>query len=458
LERKIRRDGKAHAQQVAIFDKQPGVLGKAPDAARSGRAAWPLAGETAGESGDGGLRAGSSGCWRSWSTLRIFIHFNRRGQTSMKDKRVIGGLLWLALSAAKGNAQIASPQAAAEAASSTTPKTTEQVYKNIKVLKGVPADQLMPAMQFINASLGQRCDFCHAEGHFDKKPKETARKMMAMMFAINKDNFDNERKVTCYSCHQGASKPEGTPVVAEESAKSTMVEPPPATKIDLSKLPSASDLIDKYVQAAGGVDAIGAISSREEKGTVTGFGGRRFPIEIFNQVPNKGAVLTHYPNGQSLVVYDGHEGWISLSGRPTRAVEGADLEAAKIDNDLHLATDLKHLFREFKPAPPEKIQDHEAYQILGLTDGQPAVELYFDEQSGLLVRQVRYAQSPLGLYPTRIDYADYRDHDGVKIPFRVTTTHPGSGSVLEVEQVRQNVRIDDAKFAKPASPASSEKK
>jgi photosynthetic reaction center cytochrome c subunit len=378
----------------------------------------------------------------------------------MKDKCVIAGLLWLALSAAQGNAQIASRQAAAEASSSTTSKTTEQVYKNIKVLKGVPADQLVPAMQFISASLGQGCDFCHVEGHFDqddKKPKETARKMMAMMFAINKDNFDNERKVTCYSCHQGASKPVGTPAIAEESAKSMMAEPPPAAKIDLSKLPSASDLIDKYVQAAGGVEAIGAISSRAEKGTVTGLGGRRFPIEIFNQVPNKGAVLTHYPNGQSLTVYDGHEGWFSFSGHPTRAVEGADLEAAKIDNDLHLATDLKHLFREFKPAPPEKIQDHEAYQILGLNDGQPAVELYFDEQSGLLVRQVRYAQSPLGLYPTRIDYADYRDHDGVKIPFRVTTTHPGSGSVLQVEQVQQNVRIDDAKFAKPASPTSAEK-
>src|SRR5579871_5613355 len=89
-------------------------------------------------------------------------------------------------------------------------KTTDEVYKNIKVLKGIPASQLIPAMQFITASLGVKCDHCHAEGHFDsdeKKPKETARKMMTMMFAINKDNFDNERKVTCYSCHRGAAKP-----------------------------------------------------------------------------------------------------------------------------------------------------------------------------------------------------------------------------------------------------------
>ena len=64
----------------------------------------------------------------------------------------------------------------------------EQVFKNVKVLKGIPASELIPAMQFITASLGVKCDHCHAEGHFDsdeKKPKETARKMMAMMFAIN---------------------------------------------------------------------------------------------------------------------------------------------------------------------------------------------------------------------------------------------------------------------------------
>jgi hypothetical protein len=72
-------------------------------------------------------------------------------------------------------------------------KTTEQVYKNIQVLKRVPADQLIPSMQFVTASLGVHCDFCHVERAFekdDKETKQTARKMMRMMFAINEDNFD----------------------------------------------------------------------------------------------------------------------------------------------------------------------------------------------------------------------------------------------------------------------------
>ena len=96
------------------------------------------------------------------------------------------------------------PQPSTETA---TPKTTEQVYKNIQVLKGFPSDQLVPAMQFVAASLGVQCDFCHLENAFEKDDKETkgtARKMMRMMFAISKDNFDGQQKATCFACHRGS--------------------------------------------------------------------------------------------------------------------------------------------------------------------------------------------------------------------------------------------------------------
>src|SRR5258707_294593 len=99
------------------------------------------------------------------------------------------------------------------------PKTAEQVYKNIQALKGVPADQLLPAMQFITSSLGVQCDFCHVERAFEKDEKEnkqTARKMMRMMFAINRDNFDGHQEVTCYACHRGAHKPVIMPVISDE--------------------------------------------------------------------------------------------------------------------------------------------------------------------------------------------------------------------------------------------------
>ena len=366
---------------------------------------------------------------------------------------IVAGLLAVVVGIT--NAQSGMSPAAEKADSASAPKTAEQVYKNIKVLKGMPADQLIPAMEFITGSLGVQCDHCHVQGHFDqddKKPKETARKMMAMMFAINKDNFDGQREVTCNSCHNGSLKPMSVPVISGENAGTIVTVGGTAAPADLSKLPSASDVVDKYVQAIGGAAAVEKISSRVAKGSTTGFGGRKFPEEIFNLSPDKSAVVTRYPNGDSVTGYNGHEGWSAFPHRPARDMEGADLDAAKLDADIHLPIDLKKIFSELKVGPPQKIGDHEAYQILGVRQGLPPVEFYFDEQSGLLLRQVRYAESPLGLYPTRIDYADYRDQDGVKIPFSWTTARPGSSATVQLEQVQQNVPIDDAKFARPTAP------
>jgi Photosynthetic reaction centre cytochrome C subunit len=119
-------------------------------------------------------------------------------------------------------AEAQSPPIASQAAAN---QTTEQRFKNIQVLKGIPGDQLIPAMQFITASLGVECSFCHVENHFDqddKKPKQMARKMMQMMAAINQQNFDNHREVTCNTCHRGSSRPVSIPIISEEPRPRTV--------------------------------------------------------------------------------------------------------------------------------------------------------------------------------------------------------------------------------------------
>ncbi len=111
------------------------------------------------------------------------------------------------------------------AANSAGPKKAEEQFKNIQVLKGIPADQLFPTMQFIAASLGVQCDFCHVQGAFEKDDKKTklkARQMMQMMFAINANNFDGHRAVTCNSCHNGTTKPQAIPAVMTEEPKEAM--------------------------------------------------------------------------------------------------------------------------------------------------------------------------------------------------------------------------------------------
>jgi len=94
------------------------------------------------------------------------------------------------------------------------PKPAEQVYKNIQVMKGVPAPRLMGAMQFFTKSLGVNCNYCHVGSEFekdDKPAKNTARKMLTMVHQINGSNFPDKQVVSCWMCHRGSSTPEAFP-------------------------------------------------------------------------------------------------------------------------------------------------------------------------------------------------------------------------------------------------------
>ena len=334
------------------------------------------------------------------------------------------------------------------------PKKAEEQFKNIQVLKGVAADQVIPGMQFITSSLGVGCEFCHVENAFekdDKKPKQTARKMMEMMFAINKDNFEGHREVTCYSCHRGSTDPVGMPPVMTEETKN-IVEPKKAEgeggDAKEPAGPPPGQLFDKYLQAVGGAAALEKVKSRVMKGTIT-FGDRNVPIEIFSKDPEKRISFTHTPDGDSVTAFDGHEGWLGFPGRPVREMHGPDLDAAAMDADLHFASNLKSMFSEAKLRGTEKVDDHETFLIVGRREGKPPLRLYFDQQSGLLLRLVRFGETPFGRLPTQIDYADYREAGGVKIPYRWTLSRPGGRFTIQISDVKENVPVDDAKFAKP---------
>src|SRR5256712_14162071 len=116
----------------------------------------------------------------------------------------------------------AQPEPPKAPAAHAGPKLAEEEFKNVQALKGIPAEQVIPSMQFIAASLGVECEYCHvahANEKDDKKPKVAARKMINMMMAINKDNFEGHREVTCYSCHRGSADPVGTPIITNEYAR-----------------------------------------------------------------------------------------------------------------------------------------------------------------------------------------------------------------------------------------------
>ena len=342
-------------------------------------------------------------------------------------------------------------------AEGVAPKLAEIEYKNIQALKGIPAEQVIPSMQFIAASLGVECEYCHVPHQMDKddkKTKLTARKMIGMMMAINKENFEGRREVTCYSCHRGSADPVPTPIITAEEPKR---ESPEAKASEPKPVfPPAEQLLDKYLTAIGGADALQKVASRVQKGTLTAFGGQHLPVDVYSKAPDKRVSVMHLSNGDSVTAFDGQQGWLSVPGR-VHMMSAAENAAARIDADLHFPLHVKTLYEKFRVEAGERIDGHDTYLVLGRSEGQPPLRLYFDKDSDLLVRLVRYAETPLGRNPTQIDYADYREANGLKVPFRWTLSRPGNQFTIQVDQLEQNVPIDDAKFVAPQPPPATQK-
>ena len=335
------------------------------------------------------------------------------------------------------------------------PKTAAEAYKNIQVLKDAPAEQLLSAMQFISTSLGVGCDHCHVRGAFDKddkKPKETARKMMQMTAAINQNNFDGHRDVTCYSCHHGASHPVSIPIVPDEDLPPIPPSSPDTASVEL---PAADKLIEKYLQALGNTNDLHKLSSRTEKGKVL-LAGREMPLESFYTNSDKGLSTIHMPDGDVITGYNQQIGWQIFPGRPVHDMSDAEVDAAKLDSIFYLPLHIKELFTDLKTRSVDKVAGHAVYVLTGRREHQPPVRLYLEQESGLLIRSVRYDESPVGRNPVQTDLSDYREVNGVKIPFQRITARPTRRTTIKIEQVEQNIKIDDSKFEKPAATTASQ--
>ena len=370
---------------------------------------------------------------------------------------IVGILLGGAIIAVQAHpAQSPSPTTAA------APQTAAQKYKDIQVLKSIPADELIPSMQFITAALGVECDFCHVstQGKLefdkdDKKEKKIARQMMQMMFAINKNNFDGERQVSCNTCHRGSPHPQAIPAIMAEAPKPEAMAAMHEHDMTPASMPSGVPVFDKYIQAAGGAAALDKVSSRVEKGNAMMPEGPPIPIDIYTKAPDQRVSVMHMQKGDSTTAYNGQAGWISFPGRPSREMSPADQQAARLDAEAFYPVQLRREFTELQlDEHSEKVDGHETNVVLALAKGQPPVKLYFDKDSGLLVRMVHYADTPLGFNPTQVDFADYREVSGIKTPYRWTIARPSGSFTIKIDEVKENVPIDDATFVKPAaSPA-----
>ncbi len=337
------------------------------------------------------------------------------------------------------------------ASATQDPAKAEGRFKNIKAFKGYPADDVFPAMQFMSAALGVDCEYCHVDHEpdsDDKKEKGIARKMITMTLAINQNNFDGHVEVTCMSCHRGVTRPVAIPVIAETETETETEAGSAAPKA--AELPAVSAVLDKYTQATGGADALAKITSRVQKGKLTGFGPAPLSVDVMAKAPDKRVTIVKTPKGENITAFDGQHGWSFNTGRPARDMSPAESEAARLDAAVLFPSDLERLFKEFKVASVDTIDGKAAVKVVATGEGRPSADLWFDVQSGLIVRLVRYADTPVGRNPTQIDYADFRAADGVKIPFRWTVARPSGRFTVQLDDSKQNAPVDEKSFEKPS--------
>ena len=341
----------------------------------------------------------------------------------------------------------------------------EEAFKNVQVLRGIPASEFMETMGFFAVSLTANCTTCHGdasagswEHYADDTPlKQMARKMVLMMNSINQANFGGKREVTCYTCHRGDRSPRVTPTIADVyNSTFTPIEPDrllPAA----SDQPSVDQILDRYVQAIGGAQQLAKLTSFAAKGTSQAYAELKYPVEIFAKAPNQFTTITHTEGGDRTTAFDGRNGWVAMPSDdkpiPLLPLIEGDLAGARLDAALCFPVALKQALTQWRVSNPITIEDKDVQVVQGTADGgRTPVNLYFDSKSGLLVRQVRYTDTKVGFSATQVDYDDYRDVAGVKMPFRWTLSWLDGQTVYELTEIRPNVPIDAAKFAKPAPP------
>ena len=357
---------------------------------------------------------------------------------------------------------------AGQAAAQEKPKTAGEVFKNVttSTLKGLTVDEFMGSMGVMAAALGWDCADCHEGAGTDKvvweadtPRKVMARKMTEMVAVINKTNFGGAPMVSCWTCHHGRDIP-ATSIALDHLYGEPNDERDDIIPKDPQPQASAEQVLDKYIQALGGAQKLAGLTSFIATGTQEGYvdvkGGGQF--QIFAKAPDSRTVQIRFPDapdrGDQTRSFDGHTGigWVTtpraLLGE--YQVTGSELDGLKLDAELSFPGQIKQVLTNLRIGYNESIDGKEVQVVQGTGPRGLMATLYFDKQSGLLVRLLRYSRSPIGRIPTQVDYADYRDVNGIKFPFKYKFSWLDGRDNYQITDVKTNVPIDESRFGKPS--------
>ena len=338
------------------------------------------------------------------------------------------------------------PGARAQSPGDQPPKMARDTYKNLQVFTELPASELMPAMFFMEASLGVGCTHCHVNDvNFekdDKPAKNTAREMIRMVRDLNTQRFAARTAISCNTCHRGQSRP-SAPLAFAAVGPHSQASPDAAA----GATPTVDQLFDRYIVATGGRAAQQRLGTLVMTGTKTTSEGWTAPLEIAEKSPAR-AVSTFQLKGAWRTGFDGEVGW-SQDNFGVHPLEGKRLALFRLKTAFYRPDTLKALYADVTFAGIERVADRSAYVLEGTLIGAGQQRLFFDARSGLLLRVSGSSGTPFGPMPEEFDLEDYRTVAGVRLPFTVRDLAADFSAVDHVDKATVNGPVDDARFGKP---------
>jgi hypothetical protein len=369
----------------------------------------------------------------------------------------------------------------AQTPAATQEKTIAQEgrEKNVKLLGDLPVSQFIPVMNYFAVSLGRRCNYCHVNtnGQWDyasdaKTEKTTAREMIKLVLDTNKTLQGLKLDpIACYTCHRGRNSPQSTiplplavpspqaggqgrPAAAPGGAATAPGAQPQSSPTPRPTPTPAEEIISKYIAAVGGQANVDKIRSRALKGSSTNGAGSPIPFEIYQAPPNKFYIVATLDQGTFERGFDGTVGW-EKSARGVRELNS--VEIWRLQNSLVLWGNLKlkDQYTRLRTIGRDKVGDRDAYVIAANRSDTDVERLFFDVETGLLLRRITYLRTMIGTIPEQFDFEDYRDVDGVKLPFTIRVSSVDAGNPVSVRtftEMKLNATIDESKFKMPPTP------
>jgi len=326
-------------------------------------------------------------------------------------------------------------------------KTAAQIYKNIQVLKDLRASELDGVMNFMCAALGVGCTYCHTNPweSDQKTAKIAARRMIQMTRSINVEHFSGNPAITCYTCHRGQHNSVPNPPI-DIAFTNASVDESGTVKVALTP---TNEVIDKYLRAVGDASAIASMKTCVSKGSETTTNRMTPPktvsIEIVQAAPDKLLIARRSASGTTTEGFDGVKGW-SRDERGTSEIKDSALDRTKKEADFVRYLKIKDTYPQMRVLGKENIDAREVFVVGATSREGDRDKLYFDVASGLLVRKSSAFRTAFGSIPEVMDFSDYRDLSGVKLPFTIRWSRPPFAYVRNFSEIKVNSLIDPLRF------------